>query len=434
MGKPMHTNSNKKKRGHGGKSNRKNVVAEPKKTAAELVEIANEAMEALNVPKALLNYQAALPLLEEEEADNNNSQDLAIILTKLGDCKVSMGDQDGARDDFERAIALTPPGPKRAGLYLNVGQLSLEDDALEAHELGIADLQRCIAQYYEEEQEDDTIMTVDTDTDANNTTTSLKDLQQQLAKAHVTVAELYLTDLCFAENAEQTCELHVQKAMELCNPPLVDALQVMTSLRLSQQKEGATTYILQVYDQLKTGCEALATLVGLKEEDPTETSSKKDDEAVEFTEIDAADNLPGYEFRCQTAKLLLECASSSENESTTKQQCVQAAIHVLGSLLAEEDEVVEVWYLLGCAFDMMQQPTHPDLAQHYWESALQMLLKVQEQLKQEVDYEDDDDVLEQLTEVEGQIQEIQNKLQRLLEQEGGVVVDNENDDVEAMDE
>jgi len=47
---------------------------------------------------------------------------------------------------------------------------------------------------------------------------------------------------------------------------------------------------------------------------------------------------PGYEFRCETAKLLLDL-----DESTT------TAVAVLEGLLEERDDVPEVWFLLGLA-------------------------------------------------------------------------------------
>lgn len=423
-------------------SSAKKRPKKPPTSAAHLVAVGDEAMEALDVHKAIVAYQAAIPLLEEEheqhhqqeeEVDNNNNnkdhhrKDLASVLAKLAECKVSVGDQDGARDDFERAIALSPPGPFRAGLYLYVGQLSLEEDALEAHLKGISELEDYMA-HFQEHGNVDTAHTTRT-SDGTTTVITLTDLQQQLVRAHCALAELYLTDLCYEETAEEECELHVQKAMQLCDPPLVDALQVMTSLRLSQKKE-ATSYILQAYQAMKTGCEALAALVGLRDEglddgDDAATAAAAAAAAIELTEVDAANDLPSYEFRCQTAKLLLECAAVS-TESTNR-ECVQAAIQVLGSLLAENDEVVEIWYLLGCAFDLMQSP---NLAQHYWQQALQMLLKVQEQLKQENDDDDDDDdVLQQLNECEGQIHEIQSKLERLV-QDGGL----EDDDCDSDEE
>ena len=110
---------------------------------------------------------------------------------------------------------------------------------------------------------------------------------------------------------------------------------------------------------------------------------------------------------------------------------MRAAIHVLGSLLAENDETVEIWFLLGCAFDLL--PSSASLAQHYWQQALNMLLKVQEQLKQnnndddDDDGDDDDDVLQQLNECECQIQDIRNKLER-IQQKGDIHHDQEEDE------
>ena len=402
------------------KSSAKKKVPKPKQqhSATQLVAIADEAMQSLDVHTAMIHYQQAVPLLEHQD---NSEKELAAVMAKLAECKVSIGDQDGARDDFERAIELSPPGPVRACLYLYVGQLSSDDEALDAHQKGIQELEQCISQKQQElEQQisDDGVANGLTsgETDNNNSggdSATLTDLQLHLVRAHCALAEIYLTDLCFEENAEQECESHVQKALQLCDPPLVDALQAMASLRLSQQKD-ATPYILQAYQEMKTGCEALAALVGLKEEEDSLDDNHHDTTgAMELTEVDAANSLPGFEFRCQTAKLLLECAASTES---TNLMCVQAAVHVLGSLLAENDEIVEIWFLLGCAFDLLLSPR---LAQHYWQQALEMLLKVQEQLKQDAEEEDEDedDVLVQLNECEGQIEDIRNKLER-IEQSG----------------
>ncbi|KAI2498660.1 hypothetical protein MHU86_15837 [Fragilaria crotonensis] len=363
-------------------------------SAIQLVAIADEAMQSLDVHTAMIHYQQAVPLLENQD---NHEKELAAVLAKLAECK--------------------------ACLYLYVGQLSSDEEALEAHRKGIHELEQCIAQKQQQQSQNSENGASNNGIAASNggntdnngdDGTTLADLQLHLVRAHCALAELYLTDLCFEENAEQECESHVQKALQLCDPPLVDALQAMASLRLSQQKD-ATTYILQAYQNMKTGCEALAALVGLKEEeddDNLEGNPHDTTGAMELTEVDAVNSLPGFEFRCQTAKLLLECAATTESTNMT---CVQAAIHVLGSLLAENDEIVEIWFLLGCAFDLLESPR---LAQHYWQQALDMLLKVQEQLKQDAeDDDDDDDVLEELNACEGQIGDIRNKLER-IEQSG----------------
>jgi len=355
---------------------------------SDLVKAGDAAMESLDVVKAFECYQSAISSLK-----NNSDDELADALAKLGECKVSMGDQEGARDDFERAIDLLPSGsPKRAGYYFYLGQLSLQEEALEAYLKGIAELESCILEAKNSEPMDCSSSSTANDEPERQ----VQGLREQLARAHCTTAELYLTDLCYADDAEQQCESHVESAMKATgdDAPIIDALQVMASLRLSQQKEGAGTYMLQVYAPMKKGCEALATIVGLNETD--------EEVAVELKNVDAASNLPSFEFRCQSAKLLLECAG---------EECVRAAIQVLGSLLAENDEVVEIWYLLACAFEASDGK---ELAVEYWQQALEMLQKVQEGLKQED--EDDDDVIQQLNECEDQIADIENKLKRVNEE------------------
>ncbi|KAG5491312.1 hypothetical protein JIQ42_01211 [Leishmania sp. Namibia] len=60
-----------------------------------------------------------------------------------------------------------------------------------------------------------------------------KALQETMATICCAVAELYLTDLCFEENAEQQCEQAVARALEL-NSDIVEPHQLQASLRLSQ--------------------------------------------------------------------------------------------------------------------------------------------------------------------------------------------------------
>lgn len=357
--------------------------------ASDLIEQGDLAFDSLDLNKALQCYESAIPQLQQD------NEKMADVMAKIGECKVSMGDQEGARNDFEQAINIVPGGSnhKRAGYYLYLGQLSLEEEALEAYKKGIQELESCI-QCNLESMEIEKEQFEDPHKDGNSSSISINDLKNQLARAHCTVAELFLTDLCYAENAEKECEFHVETAMKITDEPIIDALQVMASLRLSQQKE-AETYILKVYNEMKEGCDALATMVGLNE--------PLGDGAVELSNVEAVNSLPSFEFRSQSVKLLLECGSD---------ECVQAAIQVLGSLLAENDEVIEIWYLLGCAFEMNDGG---ELAVEYWQRAIEMLEKVKEGLQQE---DEDDDILQQLNECKDQIAEIENKMQRHLETEG----------------
>ena len=251
------------------------------------------------------------------------------------------------------------------------------------------------------------------------------------------MAELYLTDLCFEENAETECESYVSLALKINDTdgePMVDALQTAASLRLSQKRTTeAIGFILRAYEKMKTGCEALAKLVGLDD-----SKSKR---SAELVEVDAADSLPSFEFRCQTVKLLLECAApSTEDDADQKPQaswksieqerikCYNASIHVLGSLMAENDEVPEVWYLLGCAY---LGSGNKELARHYWSSALEMLTNFQKELEKESeegDMENDDENEEldmQIQSISCQMEDIRSKLED---------IEGENNDNIAMEE
>jgi len=235
-----------------------------------------------------------------------------------------------------------------------------------------------------------------------------------------------MTDLCFEPNAEEQCEAMLASAMAMDDGTAPDALQAKANLRLTQRRgEEAVHSILEAYGRMKVGCEAMADLVGLGKEDGAEgeggqkKAGRNGDEearAKELVEIDAASALPGFEFRCQTSKILLECAAvlgdsdrgggedngGADGNDARRNACVESAIQVLGSLLAENDEVVEVWYLLGCAFEATT-PANVDAAKYYWETALTMLAKVKEGMDQaganEVDDEEKQCIIDQTNEI-----------------------------------
>ena len=114
----------------------------------------------------------------------------------------------------------------------------------------------------------------------------------------------------------------------------------------------------------------------------------KEEEANELKEVDAANDLPEFEFRCQTAKLLLECAgllkespASPPSGPSQEDLCLSAAVSVLGSLLAQNDEVIEIWFLTGCAF-ASKRPPLVEAATFYFDRTMQMLQDIKKALQQ----------------------------------------------------
>lgn len=392
----------------------------------QVIEDADAAMESLQLDRALSLYSAASSILKghvQLQVPEANPLLLARVLLKLGEVKVSLDDSQGARQDFEFATNLLEDDDDaleiheiRAGLWLYLGQLSSEQEALDAFRKGIQELEACVRLLESKCQE--TQADMDTQ-DGPSPQESLQETRRQLSNAFCTVAELFLTDLCFEENAEQQCEAAVLAAMKIeeDGEPMVDSLQTMASLRLSQGRgEEATKYILQAYSKMKSGCEALSALVGLKKDDTEEGTNAQ---AAELTDVDAANNLPSFDFRCQTAKLLMECATvlkaAQDNESTVPKQladCSDAAVQVLASLLAENDEVIEVWYLMGCAFAAASSPDM-DAAAQYWGRALELLRKMKDHLELIADDSADDEDENQLQDINDQIDEVHKRLKEI---------------------
>jgi tetratricopeptide (TPR) repeat protein len=384
----------------------------------QLVLSADTAMASLDVEKAAQFYSQAAAKLR---GSTNQGDVMLHVLEKLGECSVSMGDQDGARQCFHDALSVLESNSQdtnsmayhetRSNLYLYTGQLSMGQEALDAYLKGVHSLEACM-----------TLLQKDTDAKQESDGTE-KILKQKLSGAYCTIAELFLTDLCFEDNAETECESYIGKALQITDDidgePLADALQTMASLRLSQKPRQmeAIAYIMRAYDKMKVGCEALAILVGLSE-DAKDDVDDEQESAFELKEVDAANNLPEFEFRCQTAKLLLECAAllrETQPANNQEDRCLTAAISVLGSLLAQNDEVIEIWFLTGCAF-AAKQPPLVDAAKFHLDRAMEMLQDVKKALEQEVRFADEVDLSDlqgQMEENKVQIEDVQAKLVEL---------------------
>ena len=409
---------------------------------------------------------------------------LSSIFGKMGEIHATMGNVDIARSNFLDAIELLGPTntateeddddnnssmaldeedcnltyaqscERIAGLHLYLGQLSSGMDALTSFRVGVSELERAIGIL-----ERITTAAAAAGTASNNVPVTdehdelgsldrqfLAETRRQLCAAYCSIAELYLTDLCDEPDAEASCEAVLTLALALDDvssndivtsddshtvPPLPDALQTMANFRLSQSRvPEALVCIMKAYDRMKVGCEAMSALVGLAntaDDDEKGVVEQMDEKSRELLDVDAASSLPEYHFRVQTAKIMLECASlTGDGEPDTVENsntCVESAIQVLGSLLAENDEVIEVWYLLGCAF-LACTPSNLDSAHHYLENALTMLTKLKEDLEESMGDDENDE--NELDAIEFQIIEVKKKL--------GTYTDEEDESKEVGDE
>lgn len=158
----------------------------------------------------------------------------------------------------------------------------------------------------------------------------------QLCSAFCALGELYLTDLCFEEGAETSCQEALDHALQNDVSQSHEPVQCMASLRLSQNRHAeAVSMILVAYERISSVQE----------------------------EIDG-------EMRQTTCRLLLECAPYEP-------QCADAALDLLSKLMLEDDENMELWFMMGVGF-FQQSPPDIDLAKEYLNKAKQMLEKVRE--------------------------------------------------------
>ena len=426
--RPTSSKKKKKKSNHSSSNskNNKNATAEaPPLDLNQILSQADVAYETSNTQNALQLYAYAQTILQQQirniqqttsnnKNDNNNDDIVSKIMTcakvscKIGEIKVSFHDpNDSGCNDFMNGIQLLSQENEqkyittnqrqqqqksseknnvmiaaqwkeaRANLFLYLGQLSCEKDALNSFTNAIHDLKACISILEQNAATSSTnnsnlmnsptssMVTDSTSNDDDDETrhdiqSILFETRKSLCGACCSVAELYLTDLCFELNAEQECEQSLTLALELdqiikkqqeqkqqniatntatttsitktssTGSYVPDAVQAMANLRLCQNRPlEAIPYIVDAYDRMKVGCEALSNLVGLKQKqkgDENETQKAavgggegQEELAAELKgeALDAANSLPGFEFRCQTAKILLECAANLEQHIQT---------------------------------------------------------------------------------------------------------------------
>jgi len=150
----------------------------------DLLSQAEAAMDASNYMVGLRHYDQISQILQDSISSNsnadspNNSSDITtatattttmeqkILLAKVwsrsGEARVSLGDVERGKDDFTEAISMlqhmdnddeetsTNPLPMeqlyeiRASVFLYLGQLSCNEDALQSCRNGISDLESCM--------------------------------------------------------------------------------------------------------------------------------------------------------------------------------------------------------------------------------------------------------------------------------------------------
>lgn len=250
----------------------------------DLMKQVDECLDNFNFDLAVKFCERALDI----EPDNVE------VLETAGAVFLETGDTQKAKTCFENAVRISPEDGHSK--YMNLGQLLEGQEAVAAYNKGIE------------------LMLANKDTAQAAASNSLPASPAEISTAYCSLAEMYLTDECFKDEAAAKCSECCQKAMEY-DPTNPEAFQLMASYSLSQQNMDEARKMLEKSLELWQG---------------------KDEELPQAP-------VPSYETRIATSKLLIEL----ENYET--------AGSVLEELVEESDEVPQVWYLLGWLYHITNQ-------------------------------------------------------------------------------
>lgn len=294
----------------------------------QLLEKTEEYLDNLNFEMAQLFCQRALDL-EPENLE---------ILDMMGNICMELGDAEKAKQVFLNAVGLSPD--KGHAKYMCLGQIHCKEEALHYYQKGL----------------DVMIHTCQRQTQvsgAANFSDEMEVTTKDISAAFCSIAEIYLTDLCMEEGAGDKCKEAITKALEYqASSP--EALQLMASYLFSmEQPQEGKEYLMK----------SLASWLPSLQKNEGRVQEADEEDLVETT-------LPPYESRIPTAKLLIEAED------------LELATEVLEGLLEEDDEVVQVWYLLGwvCflqAKESAEEEAFKDSARTYLRKAKKLYSKLQ---------------------------------------------------------
>ncbi|KAJ8288432.1 hypothetical protein COCON_G00010910 [Conger conger] len=178
---------------------------------------------------------------------------------------------------------------------------------------------------------------------------------KDVSVAFCSVAEIFFTDLCMEEGAADKCKEAIERALQY-DPDNPEAMQLMAS------------YLFSI-ENIQEGREFLMRSVALWLPGQRSRAEPCGQEEDEDDEEHQQSGIPPYESRITTAKLLVEAEE------------YETASEVLEGLLEEDDEVVQVWYLLGWAcylqVEKSEEPdTFKDSARTYLTKAKKLYMKL----------------------------------------------------------
>lgn len=285
-------------------------------TDEEIITEAERRVEAGELERAADAYEYVA-----RRQPNNSS-----VLDAFGEVLFELGRFEDAQKVLKHSVSINPKSGHSKHMML--AQMSEGADAVAHYSTGIEVLQSTIAlsQANDGSSAEKAAMPA----------AMLQQLKRELSNGFCAIAELYMTDLCDEDKAEEDCAGYAQKALEAdsSNP---DAYIVAANLRLCQQR---------VHDaqQLLTRCNQVLTELYTALDQSVQAEEKGEEEEMEGSAAGTGSKaktsgdlppLPMHASRLQFAKTCSEAQLYAE------------AIHTLSRLLQEDDSDMEVWFLLG---------------------------------------------------------------------------------------
>ncbi|XP_041104770.1 probable assembly chaperone of rpl4 isoform X1 [Polyodon spathula] len=305
-----------------------------KYSVEQLLEKTEEYMDNFDFEMAQLFCQRALDL----EPTNLN------VLDMLGNICAELGNEEKAKQVFLRAVELSPDEGHSKYMYL--GQIHSGVEAVQYFSKGVEAMLNAL------EKQTPAAAAAAISLDDPEVT------NKDVSVAFCSIAEIFFTDLCMDDGAAEKCKEAIDKALQY-DPDNPEALQLMASYLFSIEKTQEGKEFLM---------RSLAAWLPSLQKKTDQTAREKQDDGVQDGE--SLENMfPPYESRITTTKLLIE---AEEYELATE---------ILESLLEEDDEVVQVWYLFGwVCYLQVEKPEETeafkDSARTYLTKAKKLYMKV----------------------------------------------------------
>ncbi|XWW93053.1 hypothetical protein V2A60_000981 [Cordyceps javanica] len=249
------------------------------------------------------NIEEAIGLADKALTTTGEGGDFELrAVNLLALLHIEDGEVDEARSFFERAASIDKNGDldEKVGggpeKFLFLAELSEEggQDTVKWFDRGAVALRKQIQ----------TLDAISNKTPEQED--AYKEKQKKLGGVLCAVAEVYMTDLSWEEDAEQRCEALITEAMMIA-PGSSETWQTVANVRISQERN----------DEARTALKrSLELWQDLAPEDPA---------------------VPDFPTRIALARLLLET------------EMMEDALVVLERLVTDDDESIEAWYLGGWA-------------------------------------------------------------------------------------